>query len=125
MSRRAECRSCFENGLRTWHGGDCRAYDAQLTFTRRVRRLLADTTPWYARPVPQAPDYSTPEAVSRAAWGAGTPGSLHLSVKGEELGVRFVRALLATGPGWERDVLRDWRRPPQKSAPGGRRKMVA
>jgi len=121
----AECRACFEQGHldQTGHGAECRDYNAQLTFTRRVRRLLAETTPWYERPVPQAPDYSTPEAVTRAAWGAGTPGSLHLSANGEELGVRFVRALRATGSDWGRDVLTDWRRP--KKARARRKAKVA
>ncbi len=110
MSRRAECRRCFENGRTdTWHGSECRVYDAQLTFTRRVRRLLADPTPWYARPVPHAPDYSTPEGVTRAAV-AGGAGD-HLPANGEALGVKLARALRATGDGWERDVLRDWLRP--------------
>jgi hypothetical protein len=117
MARRAFCRGCFENGhtTETWrHDSECRAYDAQLTFTRRVRRLLADSTPWYARAVHQAPDYSTPEAVTRAA-AAGGHGD-HLAAKGEELGVRFVRALRAAGGQWERDVLRDWRQPKARKA---------
>ncbi len=43
-----------------------------------------------------------------------------IAVKGEELGVRFARALRATGKGWERDVVRDWRLTPKR-----RRKAVA
>ncbi len=122
MARREFCRHCFENGrVETWHGPECRAYDAQLSFTRRVRRLLA--APWHERPVPQAPDYSTPEGVTRAAV-AGGAGD-HLPANGEALGVKFARALRATGDGWERDVLHDWRRPPKKATPRRRRKAVA
>lgn len=61
MSRRAFCRRCFEcartESGHGQHDAACIAYDAQLTFTRRIRRLLADPTPWHARPVPQAPVY--------------------------------------------------------------------
>ena len=113
MSRRAECRACFENGHpdQTGHGAECRAYDAQLAFTRRVRRLLADTTPWYERAVPQAPEYDPRPSYS------GLPSG--------ELGVKYVKALRALGPGWERDAMRDWRRPVLGSSSHGRTKAAS
>ena len=43
-----------------WPWADCQAYDAQVTWNQRMARLLADRTPWYARPVPPAPDHSDP-----------------------------------------------------------------
>lgn len=110
MAKRTFCRRCFEMGRTPSgsydHGADCLAYDAQLAFTRRVRRLLADRTPWDARPVPPAPDYSTPEAVTRECFKGGTADPLPAG----GLGDRFVKALRATGPGWERDVLKAWPR---------------
>jgi hypothetical protein len=89
------------------------AYAAQINWTKSIRRLLSREPDW--RDVPAPLSYDTPEAVTRAAWGAGTVGSLHLAAKGEELGIRFARALRATGAGWEREVLRDWRRPAVKA----------
>jgi len=61
MARRKDCRACFENGrAQSYHGAECRAYDAQVTWNRRIARLLADETPWQERPVTQAPDWSDP-----------------------------------------------------------------
>lgn len=54
--------------------------------------------------VPPAPRYDTPREVTARAHERGTPGA-SLPVKGEELGVKFVRALRALGPGWERPML--------------------
>lgn len=99
------------------------AYAAQINWSKTVRRLLASEPTW--RDVPSPPSYATPEAIARAAFAAGSPGSLHLAAKGEELGVKFIRALRATGPGWERDVLRDWRRPTVKAKRTRKAKVAA
>jgi len=56
-----------------------------------------------------APRYDRPAEVRKRCHEAGT--GTYLPAQGEELGVKFVRALRALGPGWERDVLSEWRQP--------------
>ncbi len=70
MARKPQaCLSCLENG-REHYAPECRAYAEQVSWNRRMRRLLA------AEPerneVPAAPDYSNLEAVGERAREAGT-----------------------------------------------------
>jgi hypothetical protein len=69
------CNACFENGNPTaayshpnWsHGSQCRDYSRQRTWTKKVRALLANTTPWEQRPVPQASEEWKPGALNGTA----------------------------------------------------------
>lgn len=82
-------------------------YVAQMNWTKMIRRLLSHEPTW--RTVPEPIRYDTPTAVTAAARAAGL--GHFLPAKTERLGVRFIAALRATGPGWQRDVLQDWRKP--------------
>lgn len=88
--------SCQTSGL-----PDERDYAAQVTWNRKMRRLLAAEPTWRTDTWP-APEYDP-----RPRY-AGLPAE-------HGLGVRFVKALRATGPGWERDILKAWPRPGVKA----------
>jgi hypothetical protein len=66
------CLACFENGKEhTRTSSQCRAYAAQVTFNKRMRRLYADAG-HSVRQVPPAPDYSTHDAVTDRCLEAGS-----------------------------------------------------
>ena len=79
--------------------------------TREPGRFTSKLAPMprvtFPEPAPASPaiDYSTPDAVTRAARGAGHSADF-LPIRGEELGVKFLKALRALGEGWERDTPR-------------------
>src|SRR5262245_1673436 len=73
-------------------------YRAQCVWNRATERLLADPTPWHARPVP-APDWS-PKGMAR--WARENMSDWPPAQSAESKAFRA--ALKATGPGWERDA---------------------
>ena len=101
-----EDHSCWDRktscGL-YWHGyyyggtrepGRFTAKLAPVTSDPLAKALARDCE---AVTVPPAPRYDTPAQITTMAGG--------MPAKGEELGVKFVRALRALGPGWERPML--------------------
>ncbi len=88
MAKRKDCRACFENGrIETWHGAECRAYDAQVAWNRRMRSLLSHEPDLLA--VPDPPDYSD-------HWATGPVGVAgHYAGTGWVSWTRAVYALLA------------------------------
>ena len=66
---KTDCTACFENGPAWKHGHGCRLYLAQRAEAGRLRRLLAREPDRVS--VPEAPDYSTPEAVTARCHEAG------------------------------------------------------
>lgn len=75
MAKRS-CEACFENGNPaadythpTWSHSNsrCGAYSRQRTWTKKVRALLANSTPWDERPVPQASEEWKPGALNGTA----------------------------------------------------------
>jgi len=112
-------------GSGTWHsseedhqGKPC-WNGAYVGGTREPGRFTSKLAPMSSNPfqhppraerVPPAPDYSTPEQVTlRAREGGATAMADWLPLKGEELGVKFVKALRALDPAewgpWERDPI--------------------